>query len=176
MTTWTHSELGKFEFDEYAAWAREIECPKFLSLNGSRTAMQLMFEVNDENDVPSEKNILIASNTLSNIETLLDEGVNVLFRDFHGQGPDSGMWWHDDIDYIQEILSDYSSSLTTADDLYALLSTPSIVVQDAAYGYDNPCAIIGFESPIEEEHGIGFLTDGQKILGTGYRMGVDAFE
>ena len=174
MTTWTHSKLGEFEFVG-DGWMCEFEHPKFSVLNGSRS-VRLMFEVNDENDVPSEKNILIASNTLSNIETLLDEGVNVLFRDFHGQGPDSGMWWHDDIDYVQEILSDYSSSLTTADDLYTLLSTPSIVVQETGYGYDNPCAIIGFESPIEEEHGIGLLTDGQKILGTGYRMGVEVFE
>jgi hypothetical protein len=35
---------------------------------------------------------------------------------------------------------------------------------------------LAFEAPFEEEHGVGVLTDGVAILGTGYRYDVTPFK
>lgn len=65
--------------------------------------------------------------------------------------------------------------LTETEDLLLYLGAPSIYIQSSTYGYDQPCATIMFESTFEPEHGIGMLTDGNRILGIGYQMDVSPF-
>ena len=62
--------------------------------------------------------------TIANCEKLIATGLQVLFDDFHGNRKDSGMWWHNDLDHIHEILGpDYSSEvLNSPDDLFQLLA------------------------------------------------------
>ena len=107
--------------------------------------------------------------------------IDALWADVEGAGPDSGMWWHDNLEQVCE-LSDLDAgdpnngSINCEADLYQLLGAPSIFVQETGYGYPHPCAVICLEAPFEIEHGIGLLTDGEKILGTGYSMDVSPFE
>lgn len=107
--------------------------------------------------------------------------LKALFDDLHGKGPSSGMWWHGDIDSIYEDLSEETGSLRSLkieqpESLTRLLGSPSIMIREFGYGYKEPRATICFEALFEIEHGIGILTDGMTILGTGYQMDVSPFK
>ena len=43
-------------------------------------------------------------------------------------------------------------------------------------GYDKPIVELSFGAAFEEEHGVGILTDGAKIIGIGYSYDVTPFE
>lgn len=182
MAVWEHSTLGHFTFEEYLGWVGTAELPRFAMFtyrprkqtNPSST-VPIHIATYDESELPTGAVIRVACKTLTNIDQLLDDALAALFRDFAGEGPDSGMWWHDDMEHVLEILSGSSRLLASVQDLPDLLGAPSILIQESGYGYDAACAIMGFESPIDEEHGIGFITDGETILGTGYRSDVSPF-
>ena len=182
MHTWDHSELGQFKFGEYEGWLGAVSLPLFRKFTyrakeDPSASIQLRFDAYEPDETPSEEMIQVALATVANHEQLVATGLKVLHDDFHGRGADSGMWWTDDVDHILEILGDrYSKDvLDSPPGLYRLLGCPSIDVQETGYGYDKPCAIIGFESEIDIEHGIGLLTDGKQIIGSGYRCDAGAF-
>jgi hypothetical protein len=52
----------------------------------------------------------------------------------------------------------------------------SICVRPRVEGYDKPIVELRFAAAFEEEHGVGVLTDGGKILGTGYSVDVTPYE
>lgn len=87
------------------------------------------------------------------------------------------MWWTDSLHHLQDILGDKypEDILQSPTGLYQLLGDPSIDVGEFGYAFNRPCAIIGFESPLDVEHGIGLLTDGKQIIGCGYRSDASAF-
>lgn len=180
MAEWEHPELGAFRFD--SAWLGTATLPvfsKFASMESSASeTVEILIDAYKSTDIPSDGVVRVAINTISNADSLVKSGLQVLFDDFHGIRPDSGMWWHDEIDHVCEILDNRFSRgvLDTADGLYELLGDASLLIQGRGYGYDSPCAVIGFESPIDVEHGVGFLTDGAQIIGLGYRADPCAFE
>ena len=186
MPTWTDEELGEFAFDEYG-WSRVFELPAFAvfqygglgkpdGATGS-PQVELTFEADGEEDTPSHEAVVVARHVVANNQWLLAEGVAALFADFSGGGPDSGMWWHSDLEHVREIIrSANGRPLNEPDDLQHLLGRPSILIQEFGYGYDRPCATICFEAVFEPEHGVGLLTDGKRILGTGYQMDVSPFD
>lgn len=182
MSSWTHSELGQFSFEEYLGWVHEFELPAFarFTLPGKkecdRSSVELAIEADEPDEFPGDEMIDVARKVVANHQRLTNEGVRVFYDDICGIGPDSGMWWHNDFDHVNEILDHHGTRLTEPDDVFALLGGSSIFVQQLGYGYDASCAIIGFESPIDVEHGIGWLTDGARILGTGYRSDVSPNE
>ncbi|MCP4148636.1 MAG: hypothetical protein GY757_12895 [bacterium] len=189
MKTWKDAQLGTFTYDEYT-WTRSFELPAFsvfryfgfnkpLAQNGN-PVVELMFEADDERDIPTEGEITVAGRTINNHQQLVNEGTEALFNDFLGKGPGSGMWWHGDIEHVREIVAEsfddpQSIPLDNPPHLHMLMGQPSIMVQESGYGYDQACAIISFEAVFEVEHGIGMLTDGNRILGVGYQMDVSPF-
>ena len=87
------------------------------------------------------------------------------------------MWWSDNISHVYEVLGEGYRIwvLDSPLGLHSLLGNPSVLVQECGFGYDQACAIIAFESDIDIEHGIGVLTDGQKVIGVGYATDTEAF-
>ncbi len=190
MQTWEDDQLGIFKFDRYE-WSRMFELPAFSvfrydgiekpAANAGSPFVELMFEADDEEDIPTEEEIAVARLTINNHQNLLNEGIVALFNDILGKEPDSGMWWHLDIKHVREIIvarlvGSHANPLIKPEDLHMLMGQPSILVQESNCGYDQPCAIIRVEAIFEPEHGIGLLTDGNRILGTGYQMDVSPFE
>ena len=99
-----------------------------------------------------------------------------LWDEFNGRGPDSGMWWHGDTEQWVEGLDSSGLPLPTkADDLLGLMALSSIVVRRKVDGYDKPVVELSFAAAFEEEHGVGVLTDGKKVLGTGYSTDVTPY-
>ena len=177
MPSWTHPTLGDFAFDSIG-WIAELELPGFTSFDRNRTAdnaasmVEMLFVADEPDEHPSEGMAQVAQNLVANHQRLLEDGLRIYFDDIHGIGHDSGMWWYGGIEQVNEILANHSKRLEAQSDLYLLLERPSISIQESGYGYDGPCAIIEFESPIDVEHGVGWLTDGITILGTGYSCDV----
>jgi hypothetical protein len=154
---------------------------RFRARSAGTSKVPLHFEVEDEEQLPTRPAVAIAKRLIRNEKAIVSKLLKALFDDLHGKGPKSGMWWHGDIDSIYEDLSEETGSLRNLkiekpETLTRLLGSPSITIRESGYGYKQPRATICFEALFETEHGIGILTDGTRILGTGYEMDVSPFK
>jgi hypothetical protein len=84
------------------------------------------------------------------------------------------MWWHGDLDALAEVLDD-GRRPARAEDLLGLMQLSGVVVRRDVDGHDGPLAELRFHAAFEEEHGVGVLTDGTTIVGTGYSCDVLPF-
>jgi hypothetical protein len=185
--TWTHPKLGTFKY-KLTGWEGKVKARAFdvftfdNGLGSQRKpngTYALSFDGDDENDTPSAEAADLALKILAAQEELPAKVVKALWDDFNGRGPDSGMWWHDGLDELVEVMEDADDELKPpkkADDLYRLLWLHTITVRKRVDGYEKPVVELTFNAPFEEEHDVGVLTDGKKVLGTGYATDVTPFE
>lgn len=181
-TTWNHPEWGQFTFNGYA-WEKSVPAPAFdafvrESRYGKPTPRtgnyDLSFDADDESDVPSDAAVAVAAAVLANQNTLVSQVTAALWEDFNGRGPDSGMWWHDDMDSVSEDIEPVPDG---PEDLLRLMQLNRITIQKSTDGYDDkPVAKLDFNAEFEEEHGVGILTDGTTILGAGYAADASPYE
>jgi hypothetical protein len=179
--TWQHPELGRFQYDG-GGWVRTISVPAFkgFKARGQRGGKcDLEFEADDETDLPTPAMIAVAAAVLDGQDELARKVIDGLWDDFNGRGPDSGMYWHGDLDAVAEGLDwgdEDAEPPGSANDLPKLMSLNGITVRTEAYGYDKPVAELSFSAAFEEEHGVGILTDGRTIIGIGYSSDVEPFK
>jgi hypothetical protein len=112
--TWQHSELGQFDYDG-SAWTKTIDVPAFQAFRYdtgypnapcSTGKYELAFEADDETDLPSADAVALAAALLANPEQVVAAVTAALWDDFNGRGPDSGMWWHGDLDEVADWAED----------------------------------------------------------------------
>lgn len=182
QSTWNHPAWGTFVYDGIA-WTNTVEAAAFTRFSydsgygdTSRPTglYELHFEVGEEGDLPSREGVELAERLLANQATLAETIAEALWNDFNGEGPHSGMWWHGEPEEVLEGIED-EFSLDTPEDIFSLLQVDAIVIYESVYDYDGPLAEVRFHAPFEEEHGIGVLTDGTSIVGTGYAVSVTPF-
>jgi predicted DNA-binding WGR domain protein len=177
--TWEHPKLGLFEYDG-SAWTRTVKTPAFKAFRyeGSSTKCELTFEADDESERPSRQAVSVAERLLANQEALAAKVAAALWDDFTGVGPNSGMYWHGDLDAVAEGLEfeDTLKPPKKAADLPRLMQLTNIAIQKRKRGQDKPLAELSFAAAFEEEHGVGVLTDGKTILGIGYSADVSPFK
>lgn len=177
--TWQHPELGQFKYDG-GGWAKTISVPAFKGFKGQRAGKcDLAFNADDETDVPSPAMISVAAAVLDYQGELARKVIDGLWDDFNGRGPDSGMYWHGDLDAVAEGLDwgdEDPEPPTSAKDLLRLMSPNGITVRKGVHGYDKPVVELSFSAAFEEEHGVGILTDGRTIIGIGYSSDVQPFK
>ena len=176
--TWTHPELGIFVFD--GSWCATVKSPDFDRFDydtgyehdrKTKGQYTLSFEAENEKDVPSLQAAELAARVLK-ASGLADVVVAALWHDFNGRGPDSGMWWHDDLDEVNEGLD----ALQSADDVYKVLRLFEIRVRQRGTADGKPLVELCFWAAFEPEHNVGVLTDGARVLGTGYQGDASLFE
>jgi len=190
-SAWDHPQLGRFKHDaDGGSWIGTVDIPAFKAFvydgitnpryKGPRRQSAgkhvLAFEADDETDVPSPKAIALASKMLVNQKKLVAMVVQALWDDFNGRGPNSGMWWHGDLRQVAEAMWADLPPPKVRDDLLRLMKLMGITIRKGVYRYDKPVVELSFAAPFEDEHGIGVLTDGRSILGTGYSADVTPFE
>ena len=124
---------------------------------------------------------------LANRSALVAPLLQGIWDDINGRGPDSGMWWHGDLSFpvgdttglkrsvVAQCVEDDGFSLACPEDFLKVMGFKRIVARHV-HGHDGLLAELDFDSAFEMEHGIGILTDGEHILGTGYEFDVDLFE
>jgi hypothetical protein len=183
-STWTHPKRGQFKYDG-TGWLGEVDAPGFdafqydsgYSNAGPPTGKyELLFEADSEKDVPSAAAVALAEKVLADPAKLVTKVTAALWGDFTGRGPGSGMWWHGDLDQVAEAMDDADLPPPQGpDDLLNLMRLFQITIRKGADGYDKPVAELCFWAPFEEEHNVGVLTDGEKVLGAGYHIDVRPF-
>lgn len=183
--TWEHPKLGKFKYG-FTGWDGVAKAPGFdvfrydNGLGDQRKPngkYELTFYGDDEDDVPSAAAVAVALKVLGAQDELPAKVMKALWDDFNGRGPDTGMWWRDDLGQVAEAMEDsgVDEPPGSADDLRKVLWLGSINIHKSVDGYEKPVAELSFSAAFEEEHGVGVLTDGRKILGLGYSSDVTPY-
>jgi hypothetical protein len=182
-STWCHPELGKFKHDGIA-WISTVSMPAFKAFaydtgysNARRSTgkHELAFEADDEDETPSAAAVALADKVLANQKEMVCKVTEALWKDFTGQGPESGMWWHGDLDQVAEAM-DADEPPAGPEDLLKVLQLSQVTVRKEVHGYKKPVVELSFHAPFEEEHGVSLLTDGKEILGIGYSSDVTPFK
>lgn len=176
---WTHAKWGTFKHDG-TEWAGKVEAPAFHAFTFHKDhwdeprrprTFPFGFESFDEKDLPAAEMVAVAERVLAAQEQLVGKVTKALWDEFNGRGGESGMWWHGDMDQVAVGLEDADLKVPKkADDILPLMRLSSISVRPRVDGYDKPLVELRFYAVFEEEHGVGVLTDGRKILGTGYSI------
>jgi hypothetical protein len=170
---WTEAELGTFHFDNFG-WTKRVEMPAFEAFRfGSRRkresakTYQLLIDAESAEESPAPAALALAKRVLGNQEALAAKVAEALWADFTGSGPDSGMWWHGDLNQVADGMEE-GQPPRGAGDLFKLLRLSEIRITKSSSGSECLRAELNFEAAFEEEHGVGILTDGAEILGIGY--------
>ena len=178
-TTWTHPDFGTFKFDrDYDAWVTTVKAPAFDAFKWEQEPTgecDLLIEADDQKDIPSKAALAVAARVLAAQAELPGKVIRALWDDFNGRGGDSGMWWHGDMEQVAEMSGDHPVPKRPEDFLSAM-DFLRIVIRKEADGYEKPVAELTFAAAFEEEHGVGVLTDGKDILGTGYMGDAAVFD
>lgn len=181
--TWKHTKLGVLTFDSNLdGWVGKCELPgfKIFTLKPRTkkvaTSVQLFIESPD-GKAPAAKLVTLAEKVIVNQALIAPQIAPTFFEDFQGRGPSSGMWWHGDKEQIQYAFQEAGKPVPkAAKDFYPLMRLSRLLIHRGVYKYNKPIAEFTFATVFEEEHGIGFLTDGEKILGTGYADDASPFD
>ena len=188
MTQWTDRELGVFKYDDLEdSWARQFDFPawkpfsyRWYGRNVGRSKVWLRFEAEDATQLPSKQAVAVARRVVKNHELLAQRIVNAVWNDLQGKGEDSGMWWHGDVRTINEMIDIAFAKrkrkpFEKPEDLYQLIGSPRVWIQESIWLYEKPLAMINFDAAFDVEHGLGVLTNGNRVIGTGYQVSVSPY-
>jgi len=186
--TWKHPKLGVFKHDGLAWW-KFVTVPAFKAFsydtgypNARRSTgkVELSFAAPSEKDLPKKSEVVLADKVIANAQKLVSLVKTALWDEFNGRGPVSGLWWRGDLRTIAEQIDMYAPKLSpprNADDILALMQLYRIAVRRKdSYNYDRTMVELSFHAAFEGEHGVGILTDGTKILGSGYSSDVQPYK
>jgi hypothetical protein len=181
--TWKHPQLGTFKLnDRRDCWLGACSLPAFNVFNWelqsakAPTEYDLVFD-GTEDHKPSMGEVMIALRVIASQAHLPSMVASTLWEEFNGRGLKSGMWWYGGMD---EVAKNFEcggrSTPTVLDDLLPVMRFNGVWVRESLYEYKNPIVELAFSALFEEEHGVGILTDGSTILGTGYACDVSPYE
>jgi hypothetical protein len=196
--TWTDPLLGTFEYDhDDEAWVATVKAPGFdrfcyntgYSNAGPPTGeYRLRFVHTTAAAPPSGAPVALARRVLADPAKLVTTIQQALWDDFTGQEPGSPMWWHGDLDEVGSMSG--GEPPAGPDDLLRMMRLCDIVITTLAdyptyepsdFGppevktSDEPIAELRFWAQFEEEHDVGVLTDGVRVLGLGYAGEITPF-
>jgi len=177
--TWKHPALGEFTFDGYA-WKTLVDAPAFKIFNYGHGRpptgrVELSIPADNESDLPPADVLALISKVLAEQDRLVSAVTAALWDDFNGHGPYSGMWWHGHLGEVTQEVDPALPPLTSPDALFRWMRLSAIEGRKSGRRNEMPAVELKFEAPFEEEHGVGVLTDGISILGTGYSHDVGPF-
>jgi hypothetical protein len=179
--TWSDPVLGTFELrEDIGAWVATVRAPafdRFWDGCGERTTGDYRLWIKGAQAPPSAEAIALAAALLVGQSTLVSTITQALWNDFTGDGPPSGMWWHGDLHQVGRMSC--GAPPTGPDDLLRMMVLDDIAVSKMSYypahlseeereTSDEPVAKFVFRAQFEQEHGVGVLTDGIRVLGLGY--------
>src|SRR6516225_11010414 len=149
-STWDHPQLGQFNYDDMG-WTGTVNLPAFQAFSyqtgfgnvgRSKGMHKMSFEAYDETDLPTTAAIELASRVLANQAELAAAVTRALWEDFNGRGPDSGMWWHGDLERVAAWCLD--DPPVSPDDLLAVMKLSVITIRKGLNDHDEPVAELSF--------------------------------
>ncbi|MEM6561392.1 MAG: hypothetical protein AAF656_07310, partial [Planctomycetota bacterium] len=88
-----------------------------------------------------------------------------VWDEFTGAEPQGRYWWSGQLDQVNSL---FEKPLSGPDDLIDHLDPHTLFVTEDFHGDEQLVAGFHCSCDFEEEHGLDILTDGQRVLGTGY--------
>ena len=120
--------------------------------------------------VPSQAALDLAAGLLSDPKQLAEQLADAMWDDVTGAGPDSGMWWHDNLNTVANYLEeDGFTRPANAAELAQHLRLSSIYFDqmfEASW-----IALLSFWCRFEEEHDLGVAMNRERVIGIGYGGG-----
>lgn len=178
--SWDHPVLGRVALDDYL-WRAGATLDAFRVFGyGWRSAQEqdtwtwLAFWGEER---PTGAAVELAVRVVDNQASLVERVRSALWADFNGDGPRSGMWWHGELDEINEDGFhgvDDDSLIEAESDLHQHLGRARVAIRDSNND-EPPIAEITFSASFELEHGIGVLDDGTRVIGIGYASSARPF-
>lgn len=182
--TWNHPEMGEFKFD-FERWRGALIAKDLFAFEISEDddlpdgAIELAFMIDEDEDdeaTPSEEQIQALMTAIENAAYLSSVVIDALWDDLSGEGPDSGMWWHGDLESVNENgMFDLTGGTPITDQatLHQSLSLTGLIV-----GGDYGPGVVSFDFSCdwEEEHGISVLIENEEVIGIGYWGDAMTFE
>jgi hypothetical protein len=173
MIIWRHNELGEFE-REGEGWSQYNDLPEFarFTYGSADSTVQISIATDSADVEPSHEAALLVNRLVNHHDQLVNNIIKAIWRDLWGRGPDSGMWWRNNIEQVLanagEAFPDGPPALNKADDIFPFLGCLGIRIEEDARNYDKPVACIEFMSAYEDEHCVGVLSNGRRVIGLGY--------
>jgi hypothetical protein len=188
MTTWNDPTLGSFDCGRFG-WTRTIQLPAFKSFSYRKPWVtkppgKPKFSIllpsfgpgRGKRTVPPQAEVRIARAVFESQARIAELVLATFWDEFNGRGAVSGLWWRGKLEQIRATVE--ASGLGPLEgpaDLKRLLRLTDVAIAPFIDGSDEPVAQLCFVAAFEPEHGVGVLTDGQAILGTGYMMEVQPY-
>jgi hypothetical protein len=177
---WKHADLGVLTHSG-SVWKGVIDLPAFAAFsfdtgydNAPRSTGRYELELSDPATPPAGELIACVLALRTHQQQVVSEIVRLLWASL----TDTGRYIPiGDRQAITETLTRQNiPAPRSAEDLLPLLQLYGISVQGHAFEGDEPVIWLHFHAASEEEHGIGVLTDGQRVLGIGYAGDVQPFD
>jgi hypothetical protein len=183
-TSWQHPTLGRLEFNRFG-WGAVVDVPAFKRFSydtgypnarRSKGKHDLRLEAPGEGRKPSAAVVKLALAVIENQAALVTEICRALWEGFNGRGPKSAMWWWGGLDEVAEVMDDGIPRPADAEGVAALLQVSGIAIHGESKWTPRPVVEITFHAAFEEEHGVSVLTDGRKVIGTGYMLDAQPYQ
>jgi hypothetical protein len=171
--SFNHPILGTLTFDDCDLWEGEITLPDF-SLHGWRDTLSLYLYSSEEGP-PDPRALALLEPLVANAAKLPDLIVDALWNELSGGETENGHWWArpGGLEIANEALDE--GSIAQRDDLWRVLRPQSMFVRRDRHGDGELTPGVSFHCDFEEEHGLDVLTDGTKVLGTGYQLDAEKY-
>ncbi|MEM9251283.1 MAG: hypothetical protein AAGB29_02940 [Planctomycetota bacterium] len=176
---WDGGELGQFEYDGFD-WVADHHAryPGFTAYDHDpdidRDDLGYRIRINSE-EQPDSEAVALLEELVGSADRVKRVISQALFDDVMGEGPGSGVWWEGNAEDVEDVIG---VDLPDEPEAWAaLLELGSIVILEThrLAEVQGPVAVMNFSALFEEDHGIGFLTDGQAVYGIGYAEDVPPF-
>lgn len=160
-----HSIYGRLHTGDGYLWEGEIVLLGF-ARHGWRDKLYINILV-EEPGPPDAHVFNLLDPLMNNAARLPDLVVDALWNELSGNEMESSYWWAHPTHGLGEVNRNLNEPITKRDDLWRVLHPGSLFVRKD-HGDKQLTAGIGFSCDFEEEHGLDVLTDGFRVLGTGY--------
>jgi len=128
-------------------------------------------------DIPTKGGLDLIERVLDDPSRFVTLIINSLWDDFNGRGPDSGVWWHNNLSSVAKETVRDISKLQSPTDLLPWLRLAGVRLRYDCYWPEiKPLIGFAFWAAFEEEHGVEILSDGDKVVGHGFAIDVIPFD
>lgn len=165
-----HETLGTLKYDDLDEdWKGRVTLDA--AFGKRRWPRRLELQLPGDESGPDARAVKLAAAVLERSATLADLLVDGLWAELEGRETEATHWWgkRKGLAQVNENLDDEGSKpIAGRDDLYRVMRPHALFVREDRDGV--PTAGVAFHCEFEEEHGLDVLTDGRRVLGTGYAL------
>ena len=123
---------------------------------------------------PDPRALALLEPLVANAAALPDLIVDAMWNELSGGEAENGHWWArpGGLETVNEGLDE---PITKRGDLWRVLQPDALFVREDVHGDRQLTAGVAFACDFEEEHGLDVLTDGTRVLGTGYALDAEKY-